>query len=184
MYSVVLWFVFHGDIAALGSNSYAERQAAEARLCQWVDVAWPALNRHFSDCEQRRRARRVMASAIPQSLPPIALLAGKATPEWQRFDTCHSVIGTRPGPDWRLAWLRPDQRSSLAWVVRYYGERARTQSVYRDWHSDADGREATRLLVQDLLALGVPPPVIRSFLSRMEQAEQRLAETPVRYYLR
>jgi hypothetical protein len=184
MYAAVLWIVFQSDIAALGSASYAERQAAEARLSLWVDVAWPALNRPFSDCEQRRRARRVLASAIPQGVPPIALLAGNPTPEWQRAQTCHSVIGTRPGPDWQLAWLRPDQRSSLRWVVRYYGERSRTQSLYRDWHSDADGREATRLLVNDLLTLGVPPPVIRGLLNRMEQAEQRLADTPIRYYLR
>lgn len=56
----------------------------------------------------------------------------------------------------------------------YYGERARTQSLWREWHADSDGREATRLLVRDLLTLGVPPAVTRKLVDFMRCREERL----------
>jgi hypothetical protein len=174
MYQIALWLVFSPDVAALASDEYAVREAAEARLSRFADLTWPLLDRSFTDCEQRRRARRVVAQAIPQSYPPLALLSGSPLAEWQMPATnCHSV-GLCPGLGWHMAWVRPDPAAPLGFLIHYYGERTRTQYTWRDWQSAADGREATRLLVRDLLNVGVPAPVVRELVGWMQRNEDRL----------
>ena len=164
---VFLWIAFGSDVQALSDNDFAVREAAEARLTRWGDLAWPVLDRHFADLERRRRARRILAQIVPQNTPPIALLSGNPLPEWILPDnTCR--IGHSTEPCWRLTWLRPDKHAPLIHIIRFYGERARTQWTWKDWQIDRDGREATRLLARDLTAVGVPPIFVRQLVDHME----------------
>lgn len=175
LYRLLLALACSGPVADLGAGDFATRERAERLLSRHADLCWPVLPIDSPDPEVRRRARRVRALAVPGHYPPVALLSGRPLPEWGIPWGEFSAIGRRPGPGWVLAWLRPDARAPLSCVVRWYGERARTQSEWRDWHSDADGREATRLLAGDLLALGVPAPLVRRLVESMRERELALA---------
>jgi hypothetical protein len=178
MIDVILFFVFARDVADLKADDFQVRQCAEARLARWSSLSWRACDRRFDDLEQRRRARRVVRSEIPDTYPPIAVLTGRCIPEWRPCDSDYDTyrIGPRPNPGWMLSWLYPNKRSPLFFIVRHYGERTRTQSAFPDWHLDADGREATRLLVRDMLAAGVPVTAVRAMIDRMATLEARLAD--------
>lgn len=172
MPTLLLWIVFAGDIRALGSHDYYEREAAEARLTKWCALAYPLLDRKFDDLEVARRVQRIRYQGIPVHLPPIGVLAGKPTFEWAKGTV--SYIGPRPeGADWQLMWIKPDVQKSqpLRYVIVHYGERARTQFRWADWQSDEDSREAMRLLVCDLTKAGVPTPFIRILLDYVRQRE-------------
>lgn len=180
---ILLLALFGPDVRDLEADDFAVRQAAEARLTRWADVCWPLLNRPFAHPERRRRARRVLAHVVPERCPPIALLSGRAQPEWHfagdpEADTwaTRQRIGDRPGIEWHLAYLLPDPHDppALRGLIWLYHQRSRSEFTWKDWHSDADGRAATRLLVRDLLALGVPAPAIRTLVGWMRAREQAL----------
>lgn len=171
---VILYLLFLPDLRALGAPEFAIRERAEARLSLHADLVYSLLPVSSPDLEVRRRARRVRARAVPEALPPIALLSGCPLAEWHQPDSQAVCIGTRPGPDWCLAWLRPAPHAPLSWLVGWYHERARTQVFWRDWHSNQDGREATRLLVRDLAGLGVPPVLVRRLVAHLQAREQAL----------
>ena len=183
---LLLWCLFRGDVDALAADEFATREAAEAHLCQWSDLAYPLLQRDFTDREQRRRARRIVASAVPAHLPPLTLLSGHPIPEWWKladegWDGPHWRVqmGPCPGRGWMLAYLRHDARGMWAGVSRRYCERARSQTIWRDWDLLADSREATRLLVRDLIACGVPPVVVRAFCRWLEAKEVALCQPEI-----
>lgn len=176
MWEALLWLAFHGDIADLGAEEFTVREAAEARLMRWSDLTWPLLTRRFDDCEQQRRARRIVARTLPTSFPPLSLLSGVPLREWCQGEAFYGTITPcRPGPGWRLGWLRPDPAAPLAPLIHRYGERARTQHAWRDWAQVADDREATRLLATDLLKCGVPPAGVRALCRWLEAKEEALS---------
>lgn len=182
--TMLLYLLFLPDLRALGAPEFAIRERAEARLSLYADLVYPLLPVNSSDLEVRRRARRVRALAVPEAMPPIALLAGRPTTEWwtRSEDPEGRIhIGTYPGEEWTLTWIRPDQYApGLARVVmQCYGERARTQWMWRDWHSVPDGREATRLLVDDLVRVGVPPVLLRRMISHLRAKERALYASPL-----
>lgn len=178
LYKLILWLCFAPSLNALGGDSFREREDAEAVLTQFGDITWPLLQRVANDpttpAEPRRRARRALQAILrlDSRCPPLSLLSGRPLTEWALPEASYGVIGARPGAEWRLAWMRPDPHAPLAAVVRHYGDRARSQYTWRDWHSDADGREATRLLCTDLLRYGVPPALVRLLQERLYGAEQ------------
>lgn len=180
---LLAWALFSRDVDALAAPDFAVRQAAEARLSRWAWLTWRLCDRPFADLEQRRRARRIVEHALPRHHPPIAVLAGQPLPEWVSADGERVQMGGRPGESWRLAWLCPDRRNPLFVLVRRYGERTRSQSAWVDWQLDIDGREATRLLVRDLLRAGVPTPAVQGLLGWMRWREEGLAGwKPVQRY--
>lgn len=173
MYTFLLLVVFTPDIDALASEDFDTREQAEAHLTYWGDLAYPLLQRNFTDLEKNRRARRIVGRTLPASYPPLSLLSGRPMLEWGSFECKYQTIGTRPGPEWSLVYTRPDPNAYLAKLIHHYGERARTQYIWKDWHTDRDGREATRRLCKDLLALGVPPSALRGFTGWLEAREMK-----------
>jgi hypothetical protein len=169
---LVLAAVFGQDVQNLGADNFDTRERAEARLTYWGDLTCPLLaGRRFSDPEVSRRARRVVERTLPQDHAHLTFLSGKPLTEWSLSENIYGPIGCRPGDDYRLSWTRPDPQSYLAPLIWAYGERARTQSAWKDWHSNADGRSATRLLLNDLYALGVPPCLLRHLNDHMNRRE-------------
>jgi hypothetical protein len=164
---LLLWLAFGADVRDLGADDFAVREAAEARLSRYADLAYPLLARRFEDLEQRRRAERVLAGVFPRTWRPIAMLSGRPLLEWARpgDHNAFSQSGLPPGDGWVLLWLQPDPFAPLAPLVRHYHERARTQTKWRDWMSASDAREATRLLAHDLLSLGLHPAAVRRWLA-------------------
>jgi hypothetical protein len=171
LYHLLLWLAFAQDVRDLGAPDFALREAAEARLTRWADLAVPLLDRPFTDLEQRRRVRRIRAQVVPSGLRPLALCSGRPLSEWANPSAGYSrvgIVGKRPGHGWFLSWVHPDPQAPLARLIYCYGERTRTQAVWMDWHSASDSREASRLLAVDLCSLGVPPPLVRWWLAENE----------------
>lgn len=169
--------VFAHDLRALGDDDFDARERAEAKLTHLGGLVYHVLPVDSRDLEVRRRARRIQGRVIPDVCPPIALLAGTPLPEWGRADSEAIALGARPrGEGWYLTWLRPDVNAP--WLgrrlINHYGERARSQNLWKDWQSDSDGRIATRMLVEDLLRVGLPPEVIRRGLEVLREREERL----------
>lgn len=169
----------------LGSDDYDRRAAASVRLEAVADYVWPYLPASHPDPEIRRRLRAARERVVPVHPAPIGLLGGTPLAEW----TCLSPGGSsnlinrvRPTPAYSLSWLRPDPYAPIFTVVRIYGERTRTQSAWRDWQLDADGREATRLLAEDALRLGVPAFFVRRFLALLAAREAALDPQPAKSY--
>ena len=181
MLDLIAFFVFWPEVVALGGDNYSQRELAEARLVWWSTLSYKVVgvSKNSTDPERRRRIRRVLRAAVSNEYPPIAILSGKPLAEWCEGANYVGTISTsRPtGPEWRLGWLQPDKDTRcipLRMLVYYYGERARTQCAWKDWHLDEDGRRATELLCKDLISLGVPLPVITAFLDYLKHREARL----------
>lgn len=170
---LVLHVVFGDDIRNLGADDFCVREDAETRLVVWADLCWPLLDRNSPDCEVRRRSRRIIGKAIPQNHSPIALLGGRPMTDWIRDGS--TSIGTRPGLDWQLGWIRPDPFGVFLPIIWYYEGRCKTQHLWKDWHSAADSRNATAALCRDMLAIGVPPPLIRLLCEYLKRREKEVS---------
>jgi hypothetical protein len=178
MYAFLLMVLFGADVKNLGADEYATREAAEARLTYWCDVCWPLLDKSFSDPEVRRRAQRIKNHIMPLNYSPISFISGSPLIEWQWN---HAIsVGVRPKDGcWYMSYTKPDSSAFLFSIIKYYGEKARTQYTWKEWHADADGREATRLLTQDMLRVGMPPVLVRCFTDWLNKKEKLLSEREV-----
>lgn len=165
-YYLLLWCAFGDSVRDLGAESFDARVVAEVRLARWAYLTWPLLDGQHRDLEVRYRSRRILARAGVGQYRPIAILSGRPMREWvwAGASSC-SHVGTSPGPEWEVAWLRPDASAPLRGVIHHYGERTRTQTTWADWHSIDDSRAATRLLERDLTVLGLPLPLVRWWLA-------------------
>lgn len=163
-YYLILLCAFGDSVRDLGAESFDQRMTAEARLTHWAHLTWPLLDGQHQDLEVRLRSRRVLAYAGVGCYRPIATLSGKPLLEWVGPEGGVSY-GPCLDPRWQLAWLRPDQRAPLALLIYHYGERARTQHAWIDWHSIHDSQVATQLLERDLTILGLPPPLVHWWLT-------------------
>lgn len=179
MYRLLLVLCFSSDVRDLGADDFVVRETAEARLTSWSELSFHALDRPFRDPEVRRRAARVRAKVLPDHYPPLSVL-GAPLLEWSTVgpDGIRSCVSTCPGPGWELSWFRPDPSHRLYPLVRFYGERARTQHTWRDWHSYHDSCEATRLLTRDLVYAGVPSLFVHAGLRRLSAVEASFRRLP------
>jgi hypothetical protein len=168
-----VWVCFSGSVRDLGAGDYQVRERAEARLHRHAWLAWRLCDRPCVCPERRRRARQVVERYLrctDGDLPVIVALCRQPVPEWQRG----REYTRHPPPEtgWEFAWCHPGPRGSLAGVVRGYLERARyTTHPWPGWYTVGEAREATRLLVADLLRAGVPAPVVRALLAGMAGRE-------------
>lgn len=178
LYKLLILVVFGPAVKDLGSDDYRTREAAEARLSSWASFCCPLLDKDFKDIEQRRRARRILEGIIPDNPPPIGLLSGKPLLEWCKPVCAYGSIGSRPSLEYMLTWARPDTTARFFLIVHYYGERARTQWLWKDWQLDSDGRQATRLLCRDMRLIGIPPSGIRLLLDYLRHREEAMSIYP------
>ncbi len=188
MYRLLILLAFGPSVHNLGSDDYQTREAAEARLSRHVYLCWPLLdscyNNPQTDLETRTRIRRIIRKVIPNNPPPISLLSGNPMPEWYYLDSSYVTISyIRPGIQWRLGYMRPDTSAPLHSVIHHYGEKARTQYQWKDWHIDSDGRRATQLFCKDLLRFGIPPCLVSRLIDYLRAKEDRLSLTSNSTYL-
>lgn len=177
MLTLLLSLFFASDVQDLGSDSFAAREGAEARLRAHSWLAWRACDRPFADPEQRRRAARVVEHGLgagPWAPLSLALTPQEAVREYWSHLERDGYLETRfcrcqdqePGPDYSLAWILASQRGGpRAWIARHYLERARTQHVWKDWYTIPEQRTASRLLARDLEILGAPRELTRWLLA-------------------
>lgn len=182
IYLLILSATFRQDIDDLAAPDFQTREQAERKLSQWVDVVYPLLDPSCSDPEQRRRILRVR-EGMYGPLPPIAVLSGFPVPEWvSPLDGggIHRVWGDATlradckGKVWYPEYILPDKCALAYPLIRYYGEKARTQYEWMQWHHDNDGREATRLWTQDMMKVGISPYLIRKVIDYMRERERNL----------
>lgn len=170
---LILLAFFSSDIQALGSDDYLTRERAEARLTRFGDLVYPLLEINYKDAERNRRTKRIAATVIPTSYPPIALLGTSYTLEWGTPNDYAGYISPRREDESHfIMWIRPT--SSVGWrsfLVQHYGEKARTQYCWKEWHSTSDSCHATNIMVRDLKMLGVPAFLIRKFIYYLNHKE-------------
>lgn len=156
---LLLLACFGNDVSDLGSDSFAARERAEARLSRWALVAEPLLRLPSGDLERRTRASRILAGAVPQHPPSLLLLA--AGPNYSR-----GWVGPndklwmdpyRPAPGWRLTSLQIRHGEPMEDFLMALGMRGGLGTGrYATWIDYADGVEPARALCRNLAARGVP----------------------------
>lgn len=75
MMELACLFLFGGEVKALGSDCFRERQAASRRLEKWAWLTWRLCDRQWQDPEVRWRAARVVRrGALLRDPPMVAAL--------------------------------------------------------------------------------------------------------------
>lgn len=144
MLTVLALALFGGDVHALGSDSFEARQRASDRLMAHSWLAWRACDFPFRDLERRRRADRVMRSAIPRGLyPPIAA-------------------------PWALS-IHIDAFGTESLLLPVVCEGCPYSSSV--CVPAAPFREATAVLAEAATRTGLPPATVRAVVAKLQAAE-------------
>jgi hypothetical protein len=160
---------FQPDVDRLTHSEFAVREAAEARLACWSDLAWPLLEQPGRDPEQRRRLRRLREHAWGRGEPPLTMLVPTENNEWYTPENTATYGRRCPDPSYWLAYRHVNPFSHSRQVtdilrrrlVVTYCLRCKRDWTFHEWHTNTEASDATELLIHDLRRVGAPPVLVR-----------------------